>query len=110
MNEPVVNADPKVIAGLDNYLSLPAKQQPTWANADQLAQVKKDLSVQPPLVFAGEVDTLRERLAQAARASQYRRVPLARYASRFRVTSSDGRRPAQHSPGSAGARRYQDDT
>ena len=53
--------------GLDNYLKLEAKQQPTWADAALLEQVKKELSVQPPLVFAGEVDTLRERLAQAAR-------------------------------------------
>ncbi len=57
--------------GLDNYLKLEAKQQPTWADADQLAKVKKDLSVQPPLVFAGEVDTLRERLAQAARGEAF---------------------------------------
>ena len=52
--------------GLDNYLKLEAKQQPTWADLEVLEQVKKDLAVQPPLVFAGEVDTLRERLAQAA--------------------------------------------
>jgi 3-deoxy-7-phosphoheptulonate synthase len=57
--------------GLDNYLKLEAKQQPTWADADELARVKKELSVQPPLVFAGEVDTLRERLAQAARGEAF---------------------------------------
>jgi 3-deoxy-7-phosphoheptulonate synthase len=57
--------------GLDNYLKLEAKQQPTWADLQVLEQVKKDLSVQPPLVFAGEVDTLRERLAQAARGEAF---------------------------------------
>jgi len=57
--------------GLDNYLKLEAKQQPTWSDAQVLEQVKKDLSVQPPLVFAGEVDTLRERLAQAARGEAF---------------------------------------
>jgi len=57
--------------GLDNYLRLEAKQQPTWADAQVLEQVKKELSVQPPLVFAGEVDTLRERLAQAARGEAF---------------------------------------
>ena len=57
--------------GLDNYLKLEAKQQPTWADAHLLEQVKKELSVQPPLVFAGEVDTLRERLAQAARGKAF---------------------------------------
>lgn len=57
--------------GLDNYLKLEAKQQPTWADLEVLEQVKKDLAVQPPLVFAGEVDTLRERLAQAARGEAF---------------------------------------
>ncbi|MEY4327601.1 MAG: hypothetical protein RIR71_271 [Actinomycetota bacterium] len=57
--------------GLDNYLKLEAKQQPTWADAQVLEQVKKELSVQPPLVFAGEVDTLRERIAQAARGEAF---------------------------------------
>ena len=57
--------------GLDNYLNLEAKQQPTWADAGVLAQVKQELSVQPPLVFAGEVDTLRDRLAQAARGEAF---------------------------------------
>jgi 3-deoxy-7-phosphoheptulonate synthase len=66
MNEPVVNADPQVIAGLDNYLNLPAKQQPTWPNAEKVAAVRAELAIQPPLVFAGEVDILRARLAEAA--------------------------------------------
>jgi 3-deoxy-7-phosphoheptulonate synthase len=57
--------------GLDNYLKLEAKQQPSWADAAVLEQVKKELAVQPPLVFAGEVDTLRDRLAQAARGEAF---------------------------------------
>jgi 3-deoxy-7-phosphoheptulonate synthase len=52
--------------GLDNYLNLEAKQQPNWADAEILAKTKARLANQPPLVFAGEVDTLRQRLAQAA--------------------------------------------
>jgi 3-deoxy-7-phosphoheptulonate synthase len=66
MNEPVVNADPNVLAGLDNYLTLPAKQQPSWPDAAKVAAVRAELAVQPPLVFAGEVDILRSRLAEAA--------------------------------------------
>ncbi len=66
MNEPVVNADPTVLAGLDHYLTLPAKQQPTWPDAAKVAEVRAELAVQPPLVFAGEVDILRSRLAEAA--------------------------------------------
>lgn len=66
MNEPVVAADPAVLAGLDNYLNLPAAQQPTWPDATKVAEVRSKLSKLPPLVFAGEVDILRERLASAA--------------------------------------------
>ncbi len=66
MSDPVVVADPKVIAGLDNYQNLPAAQQPNWPDAEAVAQVRSELSKLPPLVFAGEVDILRDRLAQAA--------------------------------------------
>ena len=65
-NEPVVAPDPAVVAGLDNYLNLPIKQQPTWPDQAEVAQVKSQLATLPPLVFAGEVDILRSRLAQAA--------------------------------------------
>ncbi len=66
MNEPVVAADPAIIAGLDNYANLPAAQQPTWPDANHLNLVRAELAKLPPLVFAGEVDILRDRLAQAA--------------------------------------------
>ena len=66
MTEKYVATDPAVLAGLDNYKNLPAVQQPTWVDQDELARVKAELSILPPLVFAGEVDTLRSRLADAA--------------------------------------------
>ena len=66
MNEKVVAVDPAVLAGLDNYLNLPAVQQPNWPNPAAVADVRDRLSKLPPLVFAGEVDILRSRLAQAA--------------------------------------------
>ena len=66
MNEPVVAADPAVIAGLDNYVNLPAAQQPTWPDAQKLTEVKAELAKLPPLVFAGEVDILKARIASAA--------------------------------------------
>ena len=66
MNEPVVAADPAVISGLDNYANLPAAQQPTWPDAQKLNDVKAELSKLPPLVFAGEVDILKARIASAA--------------------------------------------
>lgn len=66
MNEKVVAVDPKVLAGLDNYLNLPALQQPNWPDSAAVAAVRAELATLPPLVFAGEVDILRTRLAQAA--------------------------------------------
>ena len=57
--------------GLDNYVHLDAKQQPTWADSDKLASVRDQLSKLPPLVFAGEVDTLRDRIAQASRGEAF---------------------------------------
>lgn len=52
--------------GLDAWRELPIRQQPNWPDAEATADVLAELSKRPPLVFAGEVDTLRERLAQAA--------------------------------------------
>jgi 3-deoxy-7-phosphoheptulonate synthase len=66
MAEKVVEVDPAVLAGLDNYKNLPAVQQPSWPDRAALEAVHRELSVLPPLVFAGEVDILRARLAQAA--------------------------------------------
>ena len=66
MNEPNIQADPAVIKGLDNYKSLTAAQQPTWTDEVKLQAARDELAVLPPLVFAGEVDTLRTRLAAAA--------------------------------------------
>jgi len=65
-SEPVVLADPAVIAGLDYWRELPIKQQPTWPDADAVAAASRQIASFPPLVFAGEVDDLRDRLAKAA--------------------------------------------
>jgi 3-deoxy-7-phosphoheptulonate synthase len=66
MIEPNIKADPAVLKGLDNYRNLPAAQQPTWTDEAKLQAAREELAVLPPLVFAGEVDTLRSRLAAAA--------------------------------------------
>ncbi len=71
MNEPIVAADPAVIAGLDNYVNLPAAQQPTWPDQADLVRVRAELAKLPPLVFAGEVDILRDRLASAAQGKAF---------------------------------------
>jgi 3-deoxy-7-phosphoheptulonate synthase len=62
----LVNQAEDLNAGLDNYVNLPAAQQPTWPDQQALNAAKAELSKLAPLVFAGEVDVLRSRLADAA--------------------------------------------
>src|SRR5215217_3878515 len=54
------------IDALDAWRSLPIKQQPQWLDAERVSEVSTQISTLPPLVFAGEVDNLRDRLAKAA--------------------------------------------
>jgi len=61
-----IDATPEVLAGLDAWRELPAAQQPSWPDADRLQAAVRTLSTYPPLVFAGECDILRTRLAAAA--------------------------------------------
>ncbi len=69
--ETVVHADPAVIAGLDHWRTLPIKQQPQWPDSTEVAAASAELAAMPPLVFAGEVDMLRDRLARAARGEAF---------------------------------------
>ena len=48
-----------------SWPDLPAAQQPAWPSAEGLAQVQQILAGLPPLVFAGECDELKLRLADA---------------------------------------------
>ena len=57
---------PELLAGLDAWRELPIKQQPTWPDADAAREITAQLELRPPLVFAGEVDRLRDRLGAAA--------------------------------------------
>lgn len=69
--EPIVLPQPGVVEGLDAYKGLPAKQQPTWGDEVALAAAKQKLASVPPLIFAGEADDLRERLAAVARGESF---------------------------------------
>ncbi|WP_187265040.1 class II 3-deoxy-7-phosphoheptulonate synthase [Homoserinibacter sp. GY 40078] len=60
-----------MIAGLDYWRELPIKQQPEWADADAVHAASAEIAALPPLVFAGEVDILRERIARAARGEAF---------------------------------------
>lgn len=55
-----------ILRGLDHHTTLTALQQPIWPSSEELIKVRAELAKQPPLVFAGEVDQLRSRLADAA--------------------------------------------
>jgi len=70
-SEPVVLADPAVIAGLDYWRTLPISQQPEWPDSEAVAAASAEIAGLPPLVFAGEVDILRDRLAKAARGEAF---------------------------------------
>ncbi len=54
-----------------SWRGLPAAQQPDWPDPARLAAVTEELAGLPPLVFAGECDMLRERLAAVARGEAF---------------------------------------
>ena len=55
-------------ANLDSIFTpgLVAAQQPQWPDANELASAVDSLKKLPPLVFAGECDNLKEKIAEAA--------------------------------------------
>lgn len=69
--ETTVHASAEVLEGLDYWRQLPIKQQPQWDDSAEVNLVSQTLSALPPLVFAGEVDQLRDRLAAAARGEAF---------------------------------------
>ena len=69
--EPNITASKDVMDGLDYWRQLPIKQQPQWPDADAVKAASAALASYPPMVFAGEVDTLRDRLAQAAQGNAF---------------------------------------
>jgi 3-deoxy-7-phosphoheptulonate synthase len=56
---------------LDSWRDLPAAQQPDWPDHAKLGEVAEALTKVPPLVFAGECDVLRSRLAAVARGEAF---------------------------------------
>ncbi|MCA1823010.1 MAG: 3-deoxy-7-phosphoheptulonate synthase class II [Frankia sp.] len=56
---------------LDAWRDRPAAQQPAWPDAAALRAVGDELATLPPLVFAGECDTLRARLAAVSRGDAF---------------------------------------
>ncbi|WP_344838523.1 class II 3-deoxy-7-phosphoheptulonate synthase [Actinocorallia longicatena] len=54
------------IPDLNSWRSRPIVQQPEWEDRSELDAVTAELAGQPPLVFAGECDQLKDRLAAVA--------------------------------------------
>ncbi|MEU9730985.1 class II 3-deoxy-7-phosphoheptulonate synthase [Streptomyces sp. NPDC048002] len=65
-----MNADQRT-TDVDSWRLLPAAQQPDWPDPDALKGVLAELESYPPLVFAGECDQLRERIARVARGEAF---------------------------------------
>ncbi|SMY12542.1 class II 3-deoxy-7-phosphoheptulonate synthase [Brevibacterium jeotgali] len=61
-----VRATPETLAGLDEWRGLDPQQQPTYQDAAELETALAELRSVPPLIFAGEADLLRSRIADAA--------------------------------------------
>ena len=55
----------------ETWRTLPAAQQPEWPDKEALGTALADLRSYPPLVFAGECDQLRGRLASVAKGEAF---------------------------------------
>jgi 3-deoxy-7-phosphoheptulonate synthase len=58
-------------AALDAWRDRPVAQQPGWPDPAAVAAVTREIARIPPLVFAGECDNLKERLAAVARGEAF---------------------------------------
>lgn len=56
---------------LDSWRKVPVKQLPTYPDAQKLADVERKLSSMPPLVFAGEIRSLKADLARVSRGEAF---------------------------------------
>lgn len=61
----------KTTTDLERWRDRPAAHQPQWPDRDALRGVTEELTQWPPLVFAGEVDNLRDQIAAAQRGEAF---------------------------------------
>ncbi|MGI5157080.1 class II 3-deoxy-7-phosphoheptulonate synthase [Microbispora sp. CA-102843] len=63
--------NPDTWRALDTWRDLSAAQQPDWPDRGELDKVVAELASLPPLVFAGECDQLKDRMAAVARGEAF---------------------------------------
>lgn len=56
---------------LESWKKFIAKQQPSWTDIELVEKVYSEISLYPPLVFSGEVRTLKQNLADAAKGNGF---------------------------------------
>ena len=56
---------------LESWKKFIAEQQPNWTDKQLVQKVNNEISLYPPLVFSGEVRTLRQNLADAAQGNGF---------------------------------------
>lgn len=66
-----LSAENEALTELSAWREYPRVQQPTWPDEQKLGDVFDRLRSAPPLVFAGEVDLVRSRLAAASRGEAF---------------------------------------
>ena len=54
-----------------SWRDFPIKQQPAYQDQELLQKIEKELSSYPPLIFAGEANNLKEKLARAGRGEAF---------------------------------------
>jgi 3-deoxy-7-phosphoheptulonate synthase len=54
-----------------SWRDFPIKQQPIYTDLEKLAKVEKELATYPPLIFAGEAETLKSKLADVVRGDAF---------------------------------------
>ena len=70
-NREIAAAGHDNLRGLDDWREMDPKQQPTYLDSAALDEVLTDLRNSPPLVFAGEADVLKQRIAAASRGEAF---------------------------------------
>ena len=65
------DADEATLKEISGWKNLPAKHQPQYPDSDFLGTTVDYLRTMPPLIFAGEADSLKEEFAKASRGEAF---------------------------------------